>query len=65
MKPTKCPAKEKINETRKAKKDRGEERKRKVKVKTAVSPLNPAYAELRKLILNCHLDQQKAAKCKF
>ena len=34
----------------KQKKDRGEERKRKVKVNTAVSLLNPAYAELRKLI---------------
>ena len=34
----------------KQKKDRREERKRKVKVKTAVSLLNPAYAELRKLI---------------
>ena len=41
MKPTKCPAREK-NEARKAKKreKRGEEKKRKVKVKTAGSLLN-------------------------
>ena len=42
MKPTKCPAREK-NEARKVKK-RGEERKLKVKVKTAVSLLNPKFA---------------------
>ena len=59
MKPTKCTAREKIRE----------ERKRKVKVKTAVSLLNPKTVEnllsahartLQADIL--HLDQ-KAAKC--
>ena len=53
MKPTKCPAREKKNEARKAKK-RGEERKRKVNVKTAVSLLCQfcflRMPELRKLI---------------
>ena len=45
MKPTKCPAREKKNEARKAKKRR-EERKQKVKVKTAVSLLNPKTRNL-------------------
>ena len=39
MKPIKCPASEK--KTRQEKRKKGEERKRKVKVKTAVSLLNP------------------------
>ena len=59
MKPTKFPARENKNEARKAKKESGEERKRKVKVKTVVSLLNPKtmlklcylrMPELRKLI---------------
>ena len=54
MKPTKCPAKEKNKWAKKSEK-RWEERKRKVKVKTAVSLLNPKISflcipELRKLI---------------
>jgi len=64
MKSTKCPAKEK-KEARKAEK-RGEERKRKVKVKTAVSLLNPktllsAHAQTSQANI-LHLDR-KAAKC--
>ena len=59
------PSKRKKNEARKAKK-RGEEKKRKVKVKTAVSLLNPifllsAYARTSKTNI-LHLDQ-KASKC--
>ena len=66
MKPTKCPAREK--KWGKKSKKRGEERKRKVKVKTAVS-LNPKKLEI---LLSAHartsqadilqLDQ-KAMKC--
>ena len=56
MKPTKCPAREK--KCGKKSEKRGEERERKVKVKTAVSLLNPKISkfcfqrmpELRKLI---------------
>ena len=59
------PSKRKKNEARKAKK-RGEDKKRKVKVKTAVSLLNPNIllsAHARTLQANIlHLDQ-KAAKC--
>ena len=59
------PSKRKKNEERKAKK-RGEDKKRKVKVKTAVSLLNPNIllsAHARTLPANIlHLDQ-KAAKC--
>ena len=64
MKSTKRPATEK-NEARKAEK-RGEERKRKAKVKTAVSLLNP------KTLLSAHARtsqadvlhlQRKVAKC--
>ena len=59
MKPTKCPAREK--KMSKKSKKRGEERKGKVKVKTAVSLLNPKTARtLQADIL--HLDQ-KAVKC--
>ena len=68
MKPTKCPAREKKKRGNKSEK-RGEERKRKVKVKTAVSLLNPKTVEI---LLSAHartsqadtlhLDQ-KAAKC--
>ena len=66
MKPTKCPAREKKNSNKSEK--RGEERKGKVKVKTAVSLVNPnleillsAHAPtLQADIL--HLDQ-KAIKC--
>ena len=69
MKPTKCPAREKKNEARKAKKE-GRRETRKVKVKTAVSLLNPKtiskfcclrMPELRKLMF-C-IWNQKAAKC--
>ena len=64
MKSTKCPVKEK-KEARKAKK-RGEERKRKVKVRTTVSLLNPktllsAYAQTSQANI-LHLDR-KAVKC--
>ena len=59
------PSKRKKNEARKAKK-RGEDKKRKVKVKTAVPLLNPNIllsAHARTLQANIlHLDQ-KAAKC--
>ena len=67
MKPTKCPARGK--KMRQEKPKRREERKRKVKVKTAVSLLNPKAVEI---LLSAHartsqadilhLDQ-KAAKC--
>ena len=67
MKPTKCPAREK-KMTKKSEK-RGEERKGKVKAKTAVSLLNLKTVEI---LLSAHartsqadilhLDQ-KAAKC--
>ena len=43
MKPTRCPAKEKIMTQEKQKK-RGEERKEKVELKTVVSLLNPNFA---------------------
>ena len=52
MKPTECLARQKKS------KKRGEERKRKVKVKTSVSLLNPKTLQANIL----HLDQ-KAAKC--
>ena len=66
MKPTKCPAEEKKG---KKSERRGEERKRKEKVKTAVALVSPKtilklcflrMPELRKLLL--YLDQQPA-KC--
>ena len=66
MKPTKCPAREK--KWGKKSEKRREERKRKVKVKTAVSLLNPnleillsaqAWTSQADIL---HLDQ-KAAKC--
>ena len=69
MKPTKCPAREK-NMSKKSKK-RGEERKAKVTVKTAVSLLNPKTRNLEILLSAhartsqadiLHLDQ-KAVKC--
>ena len=44
MKPTKCPAREKKMSKKSEK--RGEERKGKVKVKTAVSLLNPKTVEI-------------------
>ena len=57
------PSKRKKNEARKAKK-RGEDKKRKVKVKTAVSLLNPNIllsAHARTLQANIlHLDQKAA-----
>ena len=67
MKPTKCPAREKKMSKKSEK--RGEERKGKVKVKTAVSLLNPktveillsAYARTSQADI-LHLDQ-KAVKC--
>ena len=68
MKPSKCPAREK--KWGKKSQKGGEERKRKVKVKSAVSLFNPKpvskfyflrMPELRKL-MGLHLDQ-KAAKC--
>ena len=59
MKPTKCPARETKNEGRKAKK-RGEERKRKVKVKTLEMLLSALARTLQADIL--HLDK-KAVKC--
>ena len=61
MKPAKCPAREK-NEARKAKKKKiGEERKQKVKVKTAVSLLLSAHARTSQADI-LHLDP-KAVKC--
>ena len=61
MKPTKCPAREK--KWGKKSEKRREERKRKVKVKTAVSLLNPKTAHARTSQADIlHLDQ-KAAKC--
>ena len=69
-KPTKCPAREKKKWGKKSEK-RGEERKQKVKVKTAVSLLNPKTRNLEILFSAhartlqadiLHLDQ-KAAKC--
>ena len=68
MKPTKCPAREK--KWCKKSEKRGKERKREVKVKTAVSLLNPetleillsaAYARTTQADI-LHLDQ-KAVKC--
>ena len=67
MKSTKCPAREK--KWGKKSEKRGEERKQKVKVKTAVSLWNPkilkillsAYARTSQANI-LHLDQ-KAAKC--
>ena len=50
------PSKRKKNEARKAKK-RGEERKRKVKVKTAVSLLNPKIVEI---LLSAHARTSQA-----
>ena len=50
MKPTKCPAKEKKVRQEKWKKRRGEERKRKVKVKTAVCTFKPNL----KILLSVH-----------
>ena len=67
MKPTKCPAREKKQRGKKS--EKREERKRKVKVKTALTLLNPKTVEIwlsahartsQADIL--HLDQ-KAAKC--
>ena len=67
MKPTKCPAREK--EMSKKGEKRGEERKGKVKVKTAVSLLNPKTVEI---LLSAHartsqgdilLLDRKAVKC--
>ena len=63
MKPTKCPAREKKMSKKSEK--RGEERKGKVKVKTAVSLLNPktllsAHAQTSQADI-LHLDQ-KAVK---
>ena len=67
MKPTKCPAREKKKWGKKSQKRR-EEKKRKVKVKTAVSLLNQkleillsAHARTSQADV-LHLDQ-KAAKC--
>ena len=59
------PSKRKKNEARKAKK-RGEDKKRKVKVKTAVPLLNPNIllsAHARTLQANILRLDQKAAKC--
>ena len=67
MKPTKCPAREKKMSKKSEK--RGEERKGKVKVKTAVSLLNPKTVQI---LLSAHartsqadilLLDQKAVKC--
>ena len=55
MKPTKCPAREK--KMRQKSKKRGEERKRKVKVKTAAVHAQTSQADV------LHLDQ-KATNCK-
>ena len=67
MKPTKCPAREK--KMRQEKWKRGEERKQKVKVKTAVSLLNPKTLTILLSVHartsqanSLHLDQ-KAGKC--
>ena len=65
MKPTKCPAREK--KRGKKSKKRGEERTRKVKVKTAVSLLTPKVLSTHARTSQAdilHLDQ-KAAKCKI
>ena len=56
MKPTKCPAREKKKWGKKSEK-RGEERKRKVKVKTAVSLLNPKTLEI---LLSAHARTSQA-----
>ena len=67
MKPTKCPEIDKKRGMKSEK--RGEERKQKVKVKTAVSLWNPKILEILLSVLAwtsqaniLHLDQ-KAAKC--
>ena len=60
MKPTKCQAREK-NEARKERK-KGE-KKRKVKVKTAVSPLNPKTISKFCFLCMPELLDPKAAKC--
>ena len=63
MKPTKCPAREKKIDNKSEK--RGEERKRKVKVKTAVSPLNPCASTACDIIsLNGHGQLVAANLCK-
>ena len=65
MKPTKCPAREK--QMRQEKRNKREERKRKLKVKAAVLLLNPknfglsAHARTSQANI-LHLDQ-KTAKC--
>ena len=56
MKPTKCPAREKKKMSEKSEK-RGEERKGKVKVKTAVSLLNPKTVEI---LLSAHARTSQA-----
>ena len=55
MKPTKCPAREKKMSKKSEK--RGEERKGKVKVKTAVSLLNPKTVEI---LLSAHARTSQA-----